>query len=118
MSQHVVTSTLTVRYIWFKTRLEQLVQKVSKLECRGNAVDKHVSICVYGAIGPCQEQQTTRKLSQHLVGSKENTTALVVWGNGGFGPTSRCHVAAPNKWLKSLLSKYVAVVTSSEYKSS
>ena len=38
MSQYVVKSTLTVRYPWFKTLLEQLVQQVSELDCRGNAV--------------------------------------------------------------------------------
>ena len=39
MPQYVVKSTLsTVRSPWFKTLLEQLVQKVSELDCRGNAV--------------------------------------------------------------------------------
>ena len=38
MSQYVVKSTLTVRYPWFKTLLEQLVQQVSELDCQGNVV--------------------------------------------------------------------------------
>ena len=46
-----------------------------------------------------QEQLAARKLSQDLLGGKKHTTALVVWGNGGFGPTSRGHAAATNKRL-------------------
>ena len=36
-----------------------------------------------------QEQLAARKLSQDILGGKKHTTAPVVWGNGGFGPTSR-----------------------------
>ena len=37
---------------------------------------------------------------------------------GGFGPTSRGHHAAPNKRLRKLLSQYIPIVLSSEYRSS
>ena len=63
------------------------------------------------------EQLAARKLSKDLV-SGCGTNVLIVWGNGGFGPTSRGHAAAPNKRLRLLLSKYVPVVLSSEYWSS
>jgi hypothetical protein len=44
---------------------------------------------------------------------------LVVWGDGGFGPTSRGHAAAPNKKMQALLVHHgCALVTSSEYRSS
>ena len=44
--------------------------------------------------------------------------AIIVWANGGFGPTSRRHAPAPNKRLRRLLSKYMPVIISSEYCSS
>ena len=73
------------------------------------------------------EQLAARTLSKDLVsGCGENV--LIVWGNGGFGPTSRGHAAAPNKRLCRLLSKCVPIGAyrclsvptglSSEYRSS
>jgi len=54
------------------------------------------------------EQLAARTLSKDLVsGCGENV--LIVWGNGGFGPTSRGHAAAPNKRLRRLLSKWVPI---------
>ena len=45
---------------------------------------------------------------------------LVVWGNGGFGPTSRghasAHASAPNKCLRQKLSQYLPIVTETEYR--
>jgi hypothetical protein len=32
---------------------------------------------------------------------------LLVWGNGGFGPTSRGHASAPNRKLQMALSRYL-----------
>ena len=46
------------------------------------------------------------------------TDTIVVWGNGGFGPTSQGHAPAPNKKLQSHLAKYVPVVVGSEHRSS
>ena len=64
-----------------------------------------------------REQLAVQKLSKDLLeGCSGNS--VVVWGNGGFGPTSRGHASAPNKRLRRLLSKYVPVVLSSEYRSS
>ena len=63
------------------------------------------------------EQLAARKLSKDLLGDCTGNS-VIVWGNGGFGPTSRGHASAPNKRLRRLLSKYVPIVLSSEYRSS
>ena len=64
-----------------------------------------------------KDQLAIRKLSKRLLEGCIGPT-IIVWGNGGFGPTSRGHASAPNKRLRRLLSKYVPVVLSSEYRSS
>jgi hypothetical protein len=46
------------------------------------------------------------------------TVFVVVWGNAGFGPTSRGHVSAPNRKLQLALSRYLPVVVASEFRSS
>ena len=45
-------------------------------------------------------------------------TVILVWGDGSFGPSTKGHASAPNKRLQRLLSKYIPIVTSSEYKTS
>ena len=60
---------------------------------------------------------TCRQISKDIV-SGCGKNVLIVWGNGGFGPTSHGHASAPNKRLRLMLSKYVPVVLSSEYRSS
>ena len=62
------------------------------------------------------ERTTCRKSKDLLSGC--TGPSIVVWGNGGFGPTSRGHASAPNKRLRRLLSKYTPVILSSEYRSS
>ena len=64
-----------------------------------------------------KEQLATHQLSKDLLFGCTGPS-IVVWGNGGFGPTSRGHAAAPNKRLRRLLSKYMPVILSSEYCSS
>jgi hypothetical protein len=64
-----------------------------------------------------KEQLATHQLSKDLL-SGCTGPSIVVWGNGGFGPTSHGHASAPNKRLRRLLSKYVPVILSSEYRSS
>ena len=44
--------------------------------------------------------------------------SILVWGDGGFGPTSHGYASAPNQRLRRLLSKYIPVIVSSEYLSS
>ncbi len=44
--------------------------------------------------------------------------SIVVWGNGGFGPTSHGHADAPSQSLRRMLSKCMPVILSSEYCSS
>ena len=63
------------------------------------------------------EQLAAKKLSDVLL---EGCTgpSVVIWGNGGFGPTSRGHPSAPNKRLRRLLSKYCHIMLSSEWRSS
>ena len=52
-----------------------------------------------------KEQLATYQLSQDLLLGR-NGPSVIVWGNGGFGPTSSGHASAPNKRLQRLLSKY------------
>jgi hypothetical protein len=58
-----------------------------------------------------------RELSKDLF-SGCTGPSILVWGNGGFGPTSHGHASAPNMRLRRLLSKYIPVILSSEYLSS
>jgi hypothetical protein len=64
-----------------------------------------------------KEQLAVHKLSKDLF-SGCTGSSILVWGNGGFGPTSRGHASAPNQRLRRLLSKYIPVVVSSEHMSS
>jgi hypothetical protein len=64
-----------------------------------------------------KEQLAAHQLSKDLLFGCTGPS-IVVWGNGGFGPTSHGHASAPNKRLRRLLSKYVPVILSSEYRSS
>jgi hypothetical protein len=64
-----------------------------------------------------KEQLAAHQLSKDLLYGCTGPS-IVVWGNGGFGPTSRGHASAPNKRLRRLLSKYLPVILSSEYRSS
>ena len=64
-----------------------------------------------------KEQLATHQLSKAIL-SGCTGPSLIVWGNGGFGPTSHGHASAPNKRLRRLLSKYAPVILSSEYRSS
>jgi hypothetical protein len=64
-----------------------------------------------------REQLAVHELSKDLLVGCIGPT-VVVWGNGGFGPTHCGHASAPNKRLRRLLSKYVPIVLSSEHRSS
>jgi hypothetical protein len=65
-----------------------------------------------------KEQSAIKKLSTDLLGGMSPTNTLVVWGNGGFGPTSKGHDSAPNKRLRKLLSRFVPIVMNTEYNTS
>jgi hypothetical protein len=64
-----------------------------------------------------KEQLAAHQLSKDLF-SGCTGPSILVWGDGGFGPTSHGHASAPNKRLRRLLSKYIPVIVSSEYLSS
>jgi hypothetical protein len=66
-----------------------------------------------------KEQRAVKQLSQRLLqGIDPDASVVVVWGNGGFGPTYRGHASAPNKKLRRMLSQYVPIMLSSEWRSS
>jgi hypothetical protein len=66
-----------------------------------------------------REQREAQKLSHALLGGLDRSNTLVVWGDGGFAPTSKGHAAAPNLKLQNLLVRQgCALVTSSEFRSS
>ena len=65
-----------------------------------------------------KEQRAVKKLSTDLLDGMSPRDTLVVWGNGGFGPTSRGHASAPNRKLQLALSRYLPVVVASEFRSS
>ena len=63
-----------------------------------------------------KEQLAVKKLAEMFKTSMSGLP-LVVWGNGGFGPTSRGHESAPNKGLRDKLSQYLPIVIESEHRS-
>jgi putative hemolysin len=65
-----------------------------------------------------KEQHAVKKLSVALLDGLAPNNTLVVWGNGGFGPTSKGHASAPNQKLQKQLARYVPLVVGSEYRSS
>jgi hypothetical protein len=65
-----------------------------------------------------KEQRAIKKLATSLLGGLSSDNTLLVWGNGGFGPTSCGHASAPNKKMQRLLSSYIPVTVGSEYRSS
>jgi len=58
-----------------------------------------------------------RHAVQVMVGGPFAGEIVLVWGNGGFGPTSRGHRAAPNKKMRRGLSPFFPRFISSEHKS-
>ena len=65
-----------------------------------------------------KEQRAVKKLSTDLLNGMSPSDTLVVWGNGGFGPTSHGHAPAPNSKLQLALAHYLPVVVASEFRSS
>ena len=65
-----------------------------------------------------KEQRAVTKLVSSLSGGFKPSNTIVVWGNGGFGPTSHGHAAAPNKKMQLALSKHIPLVLGSEHRSS
>ena len=67
-----------------------------------------------------KEQRQAKTAATDLLGNLPRKSTWVIWGNGGFGPTSRSHAAAPNKKLRSLLNRHLSnpIVLISEYGSS
>ena len=64
-----------------------------------------------------KEQRAVEKLSTDLLGGLSPSETLIVWGNGGFGPTSKGHESAPNKKMQKALARRVPLVIGSEYRS-
>ncbi len=64
-----------------------------------------------------KEGLAAKKLSQDLLSGCVGNS-VVIWANGGFAPSGKGHAPAPNKRLRRLLSKYLHIVVSSEYRSS
>jgi hypothetical protein len=65
-----------------------------------------------------KEQRAVNQLRADLLDGLSPANTLMVWGNGGFGPTSKGHDSSPNKKMQRALSRWIPVVTSSEYRSS
>jgi hypothetical protein len=65
-----------------------------------------------------QEQRAIQKLSTVILGGMSASNTLVVWGNGGFGPTSKGHDSASNKKLRCQLSRFLPIVMNTEYNTS
>ena len=61
------------------------------------------------------QQRAFHKVALDLAGSKPLSQCFLIWGDGGFGPTSKGHDSAPNKKLYCALSQYMPVVISSEW---
>ena len=66
-----------------------------------------------------REQHAVEKLCMNLLkNTNSKYQSLVVWGNGGFGPTSKGHASSPNKKLQKQISHRIPLCTSTEYLSS
>ena len=65
-----------------------------------------------------KEQRAVTKLATSQLGGLSAADTIIVWGNGGFGPTSHGHASAPNKKMQAQLARHVAIVVGSEYRSS
>jgi hypothetical protein len=65
-----------------------------------------------------KEQRAVEKLSTALLAGLPSRDTLVIWGNGGFGPTSHGHASAPNRKLQLALARKLSVVVVSEFRSS
>lgn len=65
-----------------------------------------------------KEHRAVKKLTTDLLGGLRPYNTIIVWGNGGFGPSGKGHAPAPNKKLQYLLSKHLLFAIGSEYRSS
>jgi hypothetical protein len=67
-----------------------------------------------------KEQRQAKKAAADLLGDLPRKNTWVLWGDGGFGPTSKGHAAAPNKKLRALLNRHLTnpIVLANEYGSS
>ena len=63
------------------------------------------------------EQRAVEKLSTQLL-EHASPQVIVVWGNGGFPPTSKGHASAPNKKLRRCLSRKMPILVVSEHNTS
>ena len=95
-SSKVSTSTDYAKHLW--ARLQTL--DAMKVYVQAKAPRRWKFECYQ------KEQLAVYKLSKDLF-SGCTGPSILVWGNGGFGPTSRGHASAPNKGLRRQLSKYV-----------
>ena len=61
-------------------------------------------------------QRAAEKLVTDLLdGVSDRSKAVLAWGNGSFGPTSRGHASAPNKSLRKMFARHVAIVLVDEH---
>ena len=65
-----------------------------------------------------KEQRAVDQLRTDILGGLSPANTLVVWGGGGFGPTSKGHDSAPNKKMQLALAHKVPLVVASEFRSS
>ena len=67
-----------------------------------------------------KEQRTAKKTATDLLGDLPPSETLVLWGSGGFSPTSKGHASAPNLKLRKLLNRHLIhpIVLACEYGSS
>lgn len=64
-------------------------------------------------------QRAVHKLTTAILsGVEDKNNAIVAWGNGSFGPTSRGHASAPNKGLRKSLCRFLPIVLVDEHKTS
>ena len=68
-----------------------------------------------------QEKRALAKIARNLLDKNKlngKSDILLLWGNGGFKPTSRKWESAPNKGLRRKLSKWIPIVLVNEHKTS
>ena len=65
-----------------------------------------------------KEHRAVKTLMMDLLGGLRPYNTIIVWGNGGFGPSGKGHAPAPNKTLQYLLSKHLLFAIGSKKGSS
>ena len=110
-----IVKTALQTHEFVKPVVENLIPVLAQLESVGNLAYTRV-ICKHMALknprrwkfeAHQKEQRQAKKAATDLLVDLARNNTWVLWGDGGFGPTSRGHAAAPNKKSRALLNRHL-----------